>query len=97
MKIKLSIDDRDLAHDPSKGWFFSQELSFFGLMPKIEDEYFFQSDTKGEFYVTLLDYPVSEIWNLKFVLGFYSGFSFQVPLEKKPIGFDRLLYIDGAF
>ncbi|UTC62216.1 outer membrane protein assembly factor BamA [Treponema sp. OMZ 787] len=97
LKIKLSIDDRDLAHDPSKGWFFSQELSFFGLMPKIEDEYFFQSDTKGEFYVTLLDYPVSEIWNLKFVLGFYSGFSFQVPLEKKPIGFDRLLYIDGAF
>lgn len=97
LKLKLSLDDRDLAHDPSKGWFFSQEISFFGLFPKIEDEYFFQSDTKAEFYIPLLDYPVSDIWNLKFVLGFYSGFSFQLPLEKKPISFDRLLYIDGAF
>ena len=97
LKIKLSVDDRDLTYDPSKGWFLSQEASFFGLFPKIEDEYFFQSDTKGEFYITLLDYPVSDIWNLKFVLGFYSGFSFQIPLTKRPISFDRMLYIDGAF
>ena len=97
LKIKLSVDDRDITYDPSKGWFLSQEIGFYGLFPKIEDEYFFQSDTKGEFYITLLDYPVSDIWNLKFVLGFYSGFSFQIPLTKQPIGFDRMLYIDGAF
>ena len=97
IKVKLSVDDRDLTYDPSKGWFLSQEIGFYGLFPKIEDEYFFQSDTKGEFYITLLDYPVSEIWNLKFVLGFYSGFSFQIPLDKKTISFDRMLYIDGAF
>ena len=97
LKIKLSVDDRDITYDPSKGWFLSQEITFFGLFPKIEDEYFFQSDSKGEFYITLLDYPATDIWNLKFVLGFYSGFSFQIPLDKKPIGFDRMLYIDGAF
>ena len=96
-KIKLSVDDRDVAHDPSKGWFLSQEISFFGLLPKIENEHVFQSDTKGEFYLTLLDYPVSDIWNLKFVLAFYSDFSFQIPLEKKTITLDRMLYIDGAF
>ncbi|MGI5066590.1 outer membrane protein assembly factor BamA [Treponema putidum] len=97
LKVKLSVDDRDITYDPSKGWFLSQEVSFFGLIPKIEDEYFFQSDTKGEFYITLLDYPVSDIWNLKFVLGFYSGFSFQVPLAQQSISFERMLYIDGSF
>lgn len=96
-KLKLSLDNRDVAHDPSKGWFLSQEISFFGLLPKVEDEYVFQSDTKGEFYVTLLDYPVSDIWNLKFVLGFYSAFSFQVSLDKRPVSLDRQLAVDGVF
>ena len=96
-KLKLSVDNRDVSHDPSKGWFLSQEISFFGLLPKIEDEYVFQSDTKGEFYITLLDYPVSDIWNLKFVLGFYSSFSFQIPLDKKTVSLDRQLAIDGVF
>ncbi len=93
--IGVSLDNRDLMHDPSKGWYFNQTFSFLGLIPKVEDEYYFKSETKAEAYFTLLDYPVSEVWNLKFVLGFYSGFAFQVPITKRPIGRKRKLFIDG--
>ena len=37
------------------------------------------------------------MWSLKFVLAFYSGFTFQVPTGKNPIGYGNRLYIDGAF
>lgn len=94
---KLSLDNRDNNYDPSKGWFLSQQCAFFGIVPKIENEYFFRSTTKGEIYFTLLDYPVSSIWNLKFVLAFYSGLTVQTPLQKDPIGFGNKLFIDGMF
>ncbi|WP_038095928.1 outer membrane protein assembly factor BamA [Treponema pedis] len=94
---QVSLDDRDVAHDPSRGWFLSQRFTFVGVLPKVEDEYYFKSDTKAEVYFTLLDYPVSDIWNLKFVLGFYSGFSFQVPTTKRAISWENRLNIDGMF
>lgn len=95
--LKASFDGRDVAHDPSLGWFVSEQVAFFGLIPKAEEEYFFRSETKTEAYVTLVDYPVSEVWNLKFVLAFYTGFTFQVPLTKKTIGPKSQLLIDGMF
>ncbi|MEL3905847.1 MAG: outer membrane protein assembly factor BamA [Treponema sp.] len=94
---RLSFDGRDLAYDPSKGWFLSQQFSFFGILPKVEDEYFFRSESKGEAYFTLLDYPVSEVWNLKFVLAFYTGFSFQLPMPTSHISENSKLSIDGMF
>lgn len=94
---RLSFDGRDLAYDPSKGWFLSEQVSFFGLLPKVEDEYFVRSETKAEAYVTLLNYPVSSVWNLKFVLAFYSGFSFQLPMPRSFISDTSKLFIDGMF
>ena len=94
---RVSFDGRDLTYDPGKGWFLSEQISFFGIIPKAEDEYFFRSETKAEAYFTLLDYPVSEIWNLKFVLAFYTGFSFQVPMPNSLIGENSKLAIDGMF
>ena len=94
---RFSIDNRDFVYDPAKGWFLSQQFSFFGIFPKIESEYFFRSETKGELYFTLLDHPVSEKWNLKFVLAFYSGFSFQVPTTPRQISRLNKLTIDGMF
>ncbi len=94
---RFSVDNRDFVYDPSKGWFLSQQFSFFGIFPKIESEYFFRSETKGELYFTLLDYPVAESWHLKFVLAFYSGFSFQVPTTGKSISRLNKLTIDGMF
>jgi hypothetical protein len=94
---RVSFDGRDVTYDPSKGWFLSQQISFFGIIPKIEDEYFVRFETKSEAYFTLLDYPVSEIWNLKFVLAFYTGFSFQLPMPNSLIGDNSKLAIDGMF
>ncbi len=95
--VKGAFDARDLSYDPSKGWFASQQVSWTGLIPEIESEYFLSTDTKGEIYFTLLDLPVTEIWNLKFVLAGYSGFSFLFPAHDSPISTDHLLYIDGMF
>ena len=75
----------------------SEQVSFFGIIPKLEDEYFFRSETKAEAYITLVNYPVSEIWNLKFVLAFYTGFSFQIPMPNSLIGDSSKLAIDGMF
>lgn len=94
---RISLDNRDFIYDPSKWWFFSQQFTFYGVIPKVENTYYFRSDTKAEVYIPLLNYPVSDIWNLKFVLAFYSGFTFQVPTGKEPIGYANRLYIDGSF
>lgn len=94
---RISFDGRDVTYDPGKGWFLSEQVSFFGIIPKLEDEYFFRSETKAEGYVTLVNYPVSEIWNLKFVLAFYTGFSFQIPMPNSLIGDSSKLAIDGMF
>ncbi len=94
---RASFDARDLYYDPSEGWFASQQFGLTGLLPKVESEYFFSTDTKGEIYFTLLDLPVSEIWDLKFVLAGYTNLSFLFPINNSPIGSDSMLYIDGIF
>ena len=55
--VSGSIDDRDLNYDPSSGWFAKQQLSWTGLIPSLETEFFLRTDTKAEVYFTLLDLP----------------------------------------
>ena len=95
--VKGAFNARDTLYDPSRGWFFSQQFSWTGLLPKLESEYFFRTDTKAEKYFTLLDKPVSETWNLKFVLAGYTGLTFLVPAPGSVIGQSNLLIIDGMF
>jgi len=92
----FSLDGRNINYDPSSGWFASEKLTWYGLTP-IETEYFLRSDTKVEKYFTLLDLPVSETWNLKFVLAGYSGLSLLIPASNTAIGDTSKLYIDGMF
>ncbi len=92
----FSIDDRDINYDPSKGWFASQRLSWYGLTPA-ETEFFLRSDTKLEKYFTLINLPVTETWNWKLVLSAYSGLSMLVPAPNSGIGNSSRLYIDGMF
>ncbi len=93
---KWSMDGRDINYDPSKGWFFSERLAWFGLLP-IENDYYFRSDTKVEGYLTLLDIPFSEKWSLKLILAAYSGLSFQLPVPGSAVSDTNKLYIDGMF
>ncbi|MBO5237042.1 MAG: outer membrane protein assembly factor BamA [Spirochaetaceae bacterium] len=93
----FSVDVRDLNYDPSSGWFAKQRLSWTGLIPALESEFFFRSDTKAEIYFTLLDLPVFDSWNLKFVLAAFSSFSFVMPHPNYEMSTNSLLYIDGMF
>ncbi len=100
----FSMDGRNINYDPSSGWFFSQRVSWYGLLPRGifsptwgETEFYLRTDTKGELYFTLLDKPITEKWNLKFVLMAYSGLSFQFPIPGTSIKQGNQLYIDGMF
>ena len=92
----FSIDNRDINYDPSRGWFVSQRLTWYGLTP-VESEYFLRTDTKLELYCTLLKFPVSETWDFKLVLAGYTGLSMEFPHPDYPIGQSSRLYIDGMF
>lgn len=92
----FSIDARDINYDPSRGWFASQRLTWYGLTP-VESEYFLRTDTKLEKYFTLVNVPVTEKWNFKLVLAGYTGLSMQFPAPNTAIGESSRLYIDGMF
>lgn len=93
----FSIDDRiPNNYDPDSGWFASQRFTWYGLLP-VEKEYFLRTDTKLEKYFTLLDWAVTEKWNLKLVLAGYTGFSMLFPAPNTAIGDSSKLYIDGMF
>lgn len=90
----LSIDNRDVNYDPSKGWFFNQKFTWVGLIPQLEKEFYLRSDSKLEGYLKLLDLPFNENWSLKLVLAGYTGFSAIIPVENG-INTKNGIYIDG--
>lgn len=93
----LSIDNRDINYNPSSGWFVSEKISWYGLIPGLEKEFFLRSDTKAEAYYTLCDIPVSEQWKFKLVLAGYTNFINLFPTENTVISDSNRLYIDGMF
>ncbi len=94
----FSFDHRDLSYDPSKGWFASQRVAWFGLLPEpIEKEFFLKTDTKLEGYLKLVDVPVTENWNFKLVLAAYSGLTNIFPVEGTVVSDSNRLYVDGMF
>lgn len=93
----VSLDDRDIYYDPSKGWFFSERVTLYGILPDVETEYYVQSDTKAELYATLCDIPVTDVYNLKLVFAMYSGLSFMEELKTDSLSEKNMLYIDGMF
>ena len=89
----ISIDNRDLNYDPTKGWFMSQRVAWYGLLPGFEKEFFARTDTKLEGYLKLLDLPVSEQWSFKLVLAAYTGISTVIP--RSEISEGNNVYLDG--
>jgi outer membrane protein insertion porin family len=93
------LDKRDLAYNPSRGYYGSQRLGFYGLFP-LEQEHFIRTDTKAEFYWTLLNIPVTDKWSFKSVLALHSGLSFILPqfgLKDPVVEETNKLSIDGMF
>lgn len=94
--LAVSFDGRDMNWDPSRGWFLSQRVSWYGLTP-FEDEFYLQTATKSEIYFTLWNLPVTDNWSWKMVLAGYSGLTMQIPGPDSFVGRTSQLYIDGMF
>lgn len=93
-----SIDNRDINYFPKKGWFLSERLSWTGLIPWVEKEFYLKSDTKLEGYFTLLDIPMfDEKWNFTLVLAGYSGLTGIFPATSGSVSDSSKLYVDGMF
>ncbi|MDR2471824.1 MAG: outer membrane protein assembly factor BamA [Treponema sp.] len=93
------LDNRDLYYDPSRGYYASQRFSFHGFFP-VELEHYIRSDTKAEFFFTLINVPVTDKWNFKTVLALHSGLSFIFPqfgMDTPVVEDVNRLYIDGMF
>ena len=93
-----SIDNRDINYFPKKGWFLSERLSWTGLIPGVEKEFYLKSDTKLEGYFTLVDIPLfDEKWNFTLVLAGYSGVTGIFPAIAGSVSDSSKLYVDGMF
>ncbi|MDR2633500.1 MAG: outer membrane protein assembly factor BamA [Treponema sp.] len=97
--LSVSLDQRDIYYDPSKGYYGIQRLGYYGVIP-IELEHYVKSDTKAEYFHTLLNLPVGESWAFKLVFGIHSGLSFIFPQPFRhdlPIETVNMLAVDGMF
>jgi outer membrane protein insertion porin family len=78
----VSLDQRDLYYDPSKGYYLYDRFGIYGLLGTdqngrdMEREYYLRNDIKAQYYFTLLNLQLTEKWNLKAVMAFHSGLSF---------------------
>lgn len=95
---QVSLDDRDVNFDPSTGWFISERLGWYGLIPEVEHEFYLRSDTKLEAYWKICDIPVANgFWHFKMVLAAYTGITLMAPVPGSLFGRSSKAYIDGMF
>jgi outer membrane protein insertion porin family len=93
------LDRRDLIYNPSNGYYASQRVGFYGMLP-LEQEHFIRTDTKAEFFLTLLNIPVTDKWSFKSVLALHSGLSYIYPqfgMTDPVVEDTNKLSIDGMF
>jgi len=110
MWTSISLDQRDLFYDPSKGYYLYERFGIYGILGRdrhgnaIEREYYLKNEIKAQYYLTLFNLPVTEKWNFKAVLAFHSGLSFifKQPGRNRdslipPIEDANQLSVDGMF
>ncbi|MDR3335497.1 MAG: outer membrane protein assembly factor BamA [Treponema sp.] len=95
----IALDQRDIYYDPSKGYYGIQRVGYYGIFP-IEQEHYLRTDTKAEWFLTLINAPVTEKWSFKAVFGIHSGLSFIFPQpfrDKAVVEAVNQLAVDGMF
>lgn len=94
----ISLDNRDINYDPSTGWFINERVAWYGLIPGLEQEFYFRTDTKLESYLKLFDIPLfNNFWNFKAVLACFTQFTGIFPVPGSLFGDSSKVYIDGMF
>ena len=96
----LSLDQRDIFYDPSRGYYLYNRMGFYGILDQ-EREHYVRNDSKAEYFLTLFNLPVTEKWNFKCVLGLHVGLStifeqpgrYDVPIIEEA----NKLAVDGMF
>jgi outer membrane protein insertion porin family len=100
--VSLSLDQRDVYYDPSRGYYGTQRLGYYGIL-NYENEHYIKSDTKAEYFLTLFNIPVTDTYSFKAVFAVHSGLSFifKHPFRDKALNSDiydtSRLSVDGMF
>jgi outer membrane protein insertion porin family len=99
----VSLDQRDIFYDPSRGFFLYDRIGFFGIFDE-EREHYMRNDFRAQYFHTLFDIPVGERWSFKGVLAMHLGLStiFKQPGRDRSSRIPSIedankLAIDGMF
>ncbi|MCL2210529.1 MAG: outer membrane protein assembly factor BamA [Treponema sp.] len=96
--IAVSIDQRDIFYDPSKGYYIYDRIGLYGIFGG-EREHYFRNEAKAEYFITLFNIPITEKWSFKCILGAHIGFSaiFKQPGRDLFLEDKNKLAVDGMF
>jgi outer membrane protein insertion porin family len=94
----LALDRRDIAFDPTSGYYLFSRFSINGILPK-EREYYIRNETNAQYFIPLFNIPVSDDWSFRMTLGLYSGLSFIFAQPGRDLKIEdaNRLAIDGMF
>ncbi|MGO9309899.1 MAG: BamA/TamA family outer membrane protein, partial [Spirochaetia bacterium] len=74
----INLDGRDIYWNPTTGYYLAQGFAVAGGV-LLGQRAYIRSDTTAEGFLTLLNVPVFEGWNLQFVLAAHSSMSMILP------------------
>ncbi|MGA2478993.1 MAG: outer membrane protein assembly factor BamA, partial [Spirochaetia bacterium] len=72
------LDGRDIYWNPTSGYYIGQSFTYTGGF-LAGDRDFIRSDTRLEGFLTLLNAPITESWNLMFVFAAHTALSMLLP------------------
>ncbi|MDR1232385.1 MAG: outer membrane protein assembly factor BamA [Spirochaetaceae bacterium] len=97
----LTLDQRDIRYDPSRGYYLYQRAGVYGLIPgEIENEYYIKTDSRAEIFFTLWNVNIDDKSYFRGVLGLHSGLSLILPQfgsDAAVLADSSKLAIDGWF
>jgi outer membrane protein insertion porin family len=102
--VGVRLDSRDIYWNPTRGYYVGQSFTYAGGF-LFGDRDFIRADSRLEGFLTLLNAPITDTWNLMFVFAAHSALSLLLPnfsySSVDGWGFHRRtddteqLYIDG--
>jgi outer membrane protein insertion porin family len=97
--LSLSLDQRDIFHDPSRGFYLLQRMGIHGIL-RDEREHYMRGDSRAQYFLTLFDIPVTDSWSFRSVLALNAGLSYvfsQPGSRELKIEEANKLAVDGMF